>query len=308
MLYKPEEDSSESDQPKPQIILGLTNSSLLFLPQNQAEIINKSLSNQPYKLVEFDKISSTSATFVPLYKEKVVKQKFKRIKEKKPKKIKEKEMKPLTYENMLKQFRKKQKKQAKPKKEKKISKQSIENEYYTKKLEELLNMSNNNIDDDNNSNVEIDENELNKHLDLLYSISKAIENKSDRRNRTTKSKPVAERRKEIFEKMKEKLNQEQIVDIAKNILRLEQMGNQICFQPEDIKKKHLSQIEKKIKEYDEINQKNPLFVSVKDEMTKRNNNLSINEEAEQIKNILSNSDLSDSLSDSEDSELDEDSL
>lgn len=308
MLYKPEEDSSESDQPKPQIILGLTNSSLLFLPQNQAEIINKSLSNQPYKLVEFDKVSSTSATFVPLYKEKVVKQKFKRIKEKKPKKIKEKEMKPLTYENMLKQFRKKQKKQAKPKKEKKISKQSIENEYYTKKLEELLNMSNNNIDDDNNSNVEIDENELNKHLDLLYSISKAIENKSDRRNRTTKSKPVAERRKEIFEKMKEKLNQEQIVDIAKNILRLEQMGNQICFQPEDIKKKHLSQIEKKIKEYDEINQKNPLFVSVKDEMTKRNNNLSINEEAEQIKNILSNSDLSDSLSDSEDSELDEDSL
>ena len=308
MLYKPEEDSSESDQPKPQIILGLTNSSLLFLPQNQAEIINKSLSNQPYKLVEFDKVSSTSATFVPLYKEKVVKQKFKRIKEKKPKKIKEKEMKPLTYENMLKQFRRKQKKQAKPKKEKKISKQSIENEYYTKKLEELLNMSNNNNDDDNNSNVEIDENELNKHLDLLYSISKAIENKSDRRNRTTKSKPVAERRKEIFEKMKEKLNQEQIVDIAKNILRLEQMGNQICFQPEDIKKKHLSQIEKKIKEYDEINQKNPLFVSVKDEMTKRNNNLSINEEAEQIKNILSNSDLSDSLSDSEDSEQDEDSL
>ena len=308
MLYKPEEDSSESDQPKPQIILGLTNSSLLFLPQNQAEIINKSLSNQPYKLVEFDKVSSTSATFVPLYKEKVVKQKFKRIKEKKPKKIKEKEMKPLTYENMLKQFRRKQKKQPKPKKEKKISKQSIENEYYTKKLEELLNMSNNNIDDDNNSNVEIDENELNKHLDLLYSISKAIENKSDRRNRTTKSKPVAERRKEIFEKMKEKLNQEQIVDIAKNILRLEQMGNQICFQPEDIKKKHLSQIEKKIKEYDEINQKNPLFVSVKDEMTKRNNNLSINEEAEQIKNILSNSDLSDSLSDSEDSDQDEDSL
>ena len=308
MLYKPEEDSSESDQPKPQIILGLTNSSLLFLPQNQAEIINKSLSNQPYKLVEFDKVSSTSATFVPLYKEKVVKQKFKRIKEKKPKKIKEKEMKPLTYENMLKQFRRKQKKQAKPKKEKKISKQSIENEYYTKKLEELLNMSNNNNDDDNNSNVEIDENELNKHLDLLYSISKAIENKSDRRNRTTKSKPVAERRKEIFEKMKEKLNQEQIVDIAKNILRLEQMGNQICFKPEDIKKKHLSQIEKKIKEYDEINQKNPLFVSVKDEMTKRNNNLSINEEAEQIKNILSNSDLSDSLSDSEDSEQDEDSL
>lgn len=308
MLYKPEEDSSESDQLKPQIILGLTNSSLLFLPQNQAEIINKSLSNQPYKLVEFDNISPTSSTFVPLYKEKVVKQKFKRIKEKKPKIIKEKEMKPLTYENMLKQFRRKQKKQPKPKKEKKISKQSIENEYYTKKLEELLNMSNNNIDDDNNSNVEIDENELNKHLDLLYSISKAIENKSDRRNRTTKSKPVAERRKEIFEKMKEKLNQEQIVDIAKNILRLEQMGNQICFQPEDIKKKHLSQIEKKIKEYDEINQKNPLFVSVKDEMTKRNNNLSINEEAEQIKNILSNSDLSDSLSDSEDSDQDEDSL
>ena len=308
MLYKPEEDSSESDQPKPQIILGLTNNSLLFLPQNQAEIINKSLSNQPYKLVEFDKVSPTSSTFVPLYKEKVVKQKFKRIKEKRPKKIKEKEVKPLTYENMLKQFRRKQKKQPKPKKEKKISKQSIENEYYTKKLEELLNMSNNYNDDDNNSNVEIDENELNKHLDLLYSISKAIENKSDRRNRTTKSKPVAERRKEIFEKMKEKLNQEQIVDIAKNILRLEQMGNQICFQPEDIKKKHLSQIEKKIKEYDEINQKNPLFVSVKDEMTKRNNNLSINEEAEQIKNILSNSDLSDSLSDSEDSDQDEDSL
>ena len=110
--------------------------------------------------------------------------------------------------------------------------------------------------------------------------------------------------------MKEKLNQEQIVDIAKNILKLQQIGNQICFQPEDIKKKHLSQIEKKIKEYEEINQKNPLFVSVKDEMMKKDNNLSINEEAEQIKNILSNSDLSDSLSDSnsEDSDKEEDSL
>ena len=43
---------------------------------------------------------------------------------------------------------------------------------------------------------------------------------------------------------------------------------------------------------------------------KKDNNLSINEEAEQIKNILSNSDLSDSLSDSnsEDSDKEEDSL
>ena len=311
MLYDPEQDSSKNEKPKPQIILGLTNHSVLFLSQNQADTINESFSNknEPYTLVDFDNVSSTTATFVPLYKEKEVKKKLKKIKEKKQKKIKEKEVKPMTYEKMLKQFRKKQKNQPKPKKEKKRSKQSIENEYYTKKLEEMLNMSNDN-NDDNNSNVEIGEDEHQKVFDLFYSLAKAVENKSDRRNRTKKSKPVSERRKEIFEKMKEKLNQEQIVDIAKNILKLQQIGNQICFQPEDIKKKHLSQIEKKIKEYEEINQKNPLFVSVKDEMMKKDNNLSINEEAEQIKNILSNSDLSDSLSDSnsEDSDKEEDSL
>lgn len=304
MLYQEKEELYDNNKPKPQVILGLTNKSLLLLSKNEANIINKTLSEHPFQLYDIDSVPSSAASFIPIYKERIVKQKLKKIKQKK---IKEKKQKPITYENMLKKFKKTQKKQPKPKKEKKPSKKSIENEYYTKKLEEMLGINlneGNNEDDD----IEIDENELKQHLDVLYSISKAIENKSDRRNRNTKSKPAAERRKEIFEKMKDKLNQEQIVDIAKNILKIEQIGNQICLQPEDIKKKHFSHIEKKIKEYDEINKKNPQFISVKGEMAKTNNNLPINDEVEQIKKILSNSDLSDSLSESDSDDKDDDSL
>ena len=85
MLYDPEQDSSKNEKPKPQIILGLTNHSVLFLSQNQADTINESFSNnnEPYTLVDFDNVSSTTATFVPLYKEKEVKKKLKKIKEKK---------------------------------------------------------------------------------------------------------------------------------------------------------------------------------------------------------------------------------
>lgn len=319
MLYKEKNSSNSNIQANNdyQVVLCLHDSGLLIMKESKKNYINRKLQSFPYCLINLDKVVNPTVKFIPFYIPKVDKKNKntkKNTQKKKTTKNNENEDKENheepqsnnTFEKMIKKFQQKHKKQAKKSHPSKPSKYSLNDEYYGQKVDELLKKveaKNHIFSDDepsinNNNNNKEDPKVLNDQFQVFEALSELISKKSDRRNRK-KQKGMVERRNEAMENIKTKLNVEQVKYLVENILKLPIIGNHLTFQPSDIKKNNISQIEKKIKEWDEINKKDPNFMSIQQYNEKYNNDIKIQEENKNNQNnILSNSDLSDSLDES----------
>lgn len=312
MLYKEKKVSNSNIQTNNdyQVILGLHDSSLLIMKESKKNYINWRLHDYPFCLINLEKVVNPSVKFVPFYfpkKEKKNKNSQKqRIIENNEivdKANQENNQSNNTFEKMAKKFQQKHKKQQKKSQPSKPSKYSLDNEYYGQKADEFLKkvgVQNNIFSDNEQSSINNKEDSkvLDDQFQVFEALSELISKKSDRRNRK-KQKGMIERRNEAMENIKTKLNVEQLKYLIENILKIPIIGNHLTFQPGDIKKNNISQLEKKIREWDEINKKDPNFMSIQQYNEKYNNDIKIQEEENiQKNNILSNSDLSDSIDDS----------